>query len=298
MASFLVLAGLVLLVYVIGRYAPLFDGQATLEIDRHSTIDVAAGASREPTPRRVLLVSMDGLAPRVLDRVSTPYLDRLAAEGVRARHAETVVPPITMTSHASMLSGLAPEEHGVFFNRVEPWRKLGFRTLFSDCAERGWRCGLFAGKKKFFHFAHENPGVERYRFGADHRQVVDLALAWASERKPDFLFLHFAEVDLTGHQHGWDSEAQTQAIRALDASLAKFVPALQALEERPLSVLVTADHGGTGTGHSEDRPENREIPWILWGPGASAAAPPDLAHVSTLQTYATLKGLLAGDAAR
>ena len=67
---------------------------------------------------------------------------------------------------------------------------------------------------------------------------------------------------------------------------------MAALEQgdRPLVVLVTADHGGSGTSHHEDRPENREIPWILWG-----APPPaglDLREVSTLDTYRVVRALL------
>lgn len=226
----------------------------------------------------------------MLARVPTPFLDRLAAEGSVAERALTVTPSITMTSHASMLSGLLPKEHGVFFNRVEPWRKLRFPTLFTVCAEARLRCGLFAGKRKFVHFAEHEPGVERYQFSSSSAEVLAHALAWTRERDPDFVFVHLAEVDRWGHAEGWGSEAQARAIREIDGRLRDFVAAL-GRGDRPLVVLVTADHGGAGTSHHEDRPENREIPWILWG-----AAPPadlDLREVSTLDTYRVVRGLLA-----
>ncbi len=30
-------------------------------------------------------------------------------------------------------------------------------------------------------------------------------------------------------------------------------------------MIVTSDHGGKGKGHGGDTPEEREIPWIVWG---------------------------------
>lgn len=280
------LAALAFALYLPLRFAPLFEGSAALSIRRDPRPDPAQGRPA----RRVLLVSIDGLAPRVLSEVDTPFLDRLAREGVRATRALTVAPPITMTSHASMLSGLAPERHGVFFNRHEPWRELRFPTLFTACAEQGLRCGLFAGKRKFVHFAEHEAGVERYQFGAGSAEVLRHAQAWAQERDPDFLFVHLAEVDLQGHGEGWGSDAQARAIQEIDSRLRDFVAAIRE-GTRPLAILVTADHGGSGTGHHEDLPENREIPWILWG--AAGPADLDLREVSTLDTYGVVRGLLA-----
>lgn len=273
-----------LLLYTAVRYLPLFDGRAVLAIDRISE----AAEPRGQAARRVVLVSIDGLAPRVLAAVPTPTLDRLGEEGLRVEGVLTVVPSITMTSHASMLSGLPPEEHGVFFNRVEPWRELRFPTIYTDCAELRLRCGLFAGKRKFVHFAENEPGVERYQFEGNAAEVFRSALEYTRERDPDFLFVHLAEVDLVGHAEGWGSDAQARAVAEIDAQLGSFVDAL-ALLPRPLAVLVTADHGGTGTSHHQDTLLNREIPWMLWGDGAGIDPSPIR---STLATYAVVRRLL------
>ncbi len=275
---------LVPLLYRIGRYAPLFEERAALAIDRS-----AEGRSRQAAaPRRVLLVSIDGLGPSLLAEVPTPFLDRLAADGLQAEAVTTVVPPVTLTSHASMLSGLPPEEHGVFFNRVEPWRELRFATIYTDCARARLRCGLFAGKRKFVHFAEHEPGVERYQYGANAAEVLCHALRYAHQRDPDFLFVHLAEVDLTGHTEGWGSGLQARALQEIDTRLAAFVAVLAELP-RPLVVLVTSEHGGSGTSHHEDTPANREIPWILWGDGVTTDISP---AASTLDTYTALQGFL------
>ncbi len=94
----------------------------------------------------VLLVSIDTLRADALGaygnaRARTPWIDRLAREGVRfdAAHAHNVV---TLPSHANMLTGLLPFAHGVRDNN-------GFRvpkdakTLAALLKPRGYRSGGF-----------------------------------------------------------------------------------------------------------------------------------------------------------
>ena len=268
------------------RFVSIFDAWAALEIDREPVPALAA----ERASRRVLLVSVDGLAPRVLEAVETPFLDRLAQDGLVATRARTVTPSVTMTSHASMLSGQTPDEHGIFFNRFEPWRELTLPTLFSVCWEVGLACGLFAGKKKFVHFAEHEPGVERYRFASHAQEVLDAAASWVEARDPDFVFVHLAEVDITGHTEGWDGSTQRATIVAFDRLLETAVDRMRLASERPLTILLTADHGGIDKGHHQDRPENRDIPWILSGPGILPGRLPT--PISTVQTAATVAALL------
>ncbi len=270
----------------VARFMPLFDGWAEVELDREPKTE----ESVERAPRRVLLVSVDGMATRLLEAVPTPFIDSLKGKAIVAENAETVVPSITMTSHASMLSGQSPEEHGIFFNRFEPWREVVVETLFSSCREAKRICGLFAGKKKFIHFAERETGVERYRFGGSAALVLDAATTWVESRDPDFVFLHLAEVDLTGHTEGWDSQAQRDVLEEIDGLLEAHIGRMREASERPLEVLITADHGGVDKGHHEDRPENRKIPWILSGP--SIANHRLTAPVSTRDTAGTIAVLL------
>ncbi len=264
----------------------LFEPMAPERIDRPAPErpDAARPA------RVVVLISIDGLAPWVLDGTDTPVLDRLAGEGVRAGSARTVVPPHTLPSHASMLASVAPEVHGLDWNRYQPWRVFEQETLFTVCAARRLRCGLFAGKRKLAHFAEREPGVERYAFESRAPAVLDRALEYLGERDADFAMIHLAEVDLSGHRNGWGSQAQRASLRALDQQIGRFLERLPALTNRPIAVLVTADHGGSGKNHAGNLPENLEIPWIAWGDGVRAGATPGA--VSTLDTAPTLLALL------
>ncbi|MEE9606721.1 MAG: ectonucleotide pyrophosphatase/phosphodiesterase [Myxococcota bacterium] len=266
-------------------WLPAFDWMAPTRIER----EVAARGAA--APRVVLLISIDGLAPRVLERASAPTLRRLAREGSAAALATTVVPSRTLPAHTSMVSGVPPKTHGVTWNRYQPWSRIQVPTLFTVCRERGLRCGLFAGKRKFAHYAEQESGVERYAYGESAGEVLDAALAYLRERAPDFAMIHLAEVDRAGHERGWGSPRQRASIAAIDAQLAAFLAEAASRLARPLSLLVTADHGGHGTTHGSDRSEDVQIPWIAWGDGVPRGAPSGPVHtVDTASTVLTLLG--------
>jgi hypothetical protein len=263
------------------------DGTAPSSVD-HPAPATSGGERR--APRRVVLVSVDGLAPWVLAQSDAPTLARLAAEGASAVVAETVLPSITLTSHTSMISGLEPEAHHVEWNRWLPWKHVTVATVFTACRDLGLRCGLVAGKVKFAHYAVDEPGVAHYAYGASAEDVARLGAAWLHEADPDFLMLHFAEVDTAGHADGWGSPEQRQEIHRVDALLARFLEDARAASPRPLAVIVTADHGGHGTRHGSDDERDMRIPWIAWGDGVARGV--TLPHVATTDTAATVLGLL------
>lgn len=266
-------------------WEPIFDWMAPRRVDRTRDSESRGG----PLRRLVLLISIDGLAPRVLAATATPLLDRLAREGFSTT-AQAGVPSITMTSHASMLSGLSPEVHGIRFNRYQPWSRVDFPTVFTACAKAGRRCGLFAGKRKLAHFAEYETGVERYAWGPEANSVLDLALDYVRQASPDFAMIHLAEVDWAGHEEGWGSEAQRAALRQIDGLLGSFLEEVRALASRPLTVIVTADHGGHGNRHGSGRPEDVRVPWIAWGDGVRGVPSPE--PVELAATAASVLSLL------
>src|SRR2546425_11273704 len=96
----------------------------------------------------VLLITVDTLRS---DRVGafggpadlTPTLDRLAAAGLRLTHAYSAA-PLTLPSHASMLTGVSPPVHGV---RANGLFRLGAKlpTLATVLKNAGYRTGAFVG---------------------------------------------------------------------------------------------------------------------------------------------------------
>jgi hypothetical protein len=274
-----------LLLVVLAR-APLFDWMAPDRIERPFD-----GARRvADPPRAVLLISVDGLAPRVLAAARTPTFDRLVREGAAAATARTVLPSYTMPAHASMLSGVTPDVHGLIANRYEPWRRFAAHSLYDVCVEQGLRCGLFAGKRKFAQFAVDEVGVAEYARSDDAAGVLAQARAFLAGEVADFALVHLAEVDWAGHESGWGSPAQIAAVEAIDALLGAFLDEAKGLAPRPLSIILTSDHGGHGTGHGTDRPDDMSIPWLAWGDGVPAGT--TLEEVEIVDTATTVLALL------
>src|SRR5216683_2720852 len=96
----------------------------------------------------VLLITIDTLR---LDRVGafgsrfrlTPHLDRLAAEGLRLTRAYSAA-PLTLPSHASILTAVSPPVHGL---RANGLFRLGpnLPTLATVLKSAGYRTGAFVG---------------------------------------------------------------------------------------------------------------------------------------------------------
>src|SRR5262245_44179386 len=73
-----------------------------------------------PAVPRVVLISLDGFASFYWTdpRVRMPALRRLAERGVVARRMQCVFPSTTWPTHASMVTGVRPDRHGVVANYV------------------------------------------------------------------------------------------------------------------------------------------------------------------------------------
>ncbi len=69
----------------------------------------------------VLMISVDGMKPEYVTQASEhglkiPFLRSLMAEGAYADGVEGVWPTVTYPSHTTLLTGVAPAEHGIFNN--------------------------------------------------------------------------------------------------------------------------------------------------------------------------------------
>jgi arylsulfatase A-like enzyme/Flp pilus assembly protein TadD len=112
---------------------------------RSTSPAIASGACRGCN---VLLITIDTLR---VDRVGafggraglTPTLDRLAAEGLRLTRAYSAA-PLTLPSHASILTAVSPPVHGL---RANGLFRLGpnLPTLATVLKAAGYRTGAFVG---------------------------------------------------------------------------------------------------------------------------------------------------------
>ncbi len=97
-------------------------GRAILVVLLLLGLDTGAGA-HEVGERYLVLISLDGLRPEFYldDAFAAPELRALVRAGSAARAAEGVFPTVTYPNHASIVTGVRPARHGIFFNvRFDP----------------------------------------------------------------------------------------------------------------------------------------------------------------------------------
>ena len=223
--------------------------------------------------QNVLLVTIDTLRADALGSyggpAATPNLDRLAAAGVRFEfaHAHAVV---TLPSHASILTGLYPFEHGIHDN-------AGYRlpeeslTLAAMLRAEGFATGAFVGAYPLdSRFGLDN-GFDVYddRFGYAEgpsdltiaerpaEAVIEAARTWIESQAGQwFAWVHLFDphavysppppFDARYAESPYHGE-----VAYTDHALAPLLDLAGASEARPTLVVVTAGHGEALGEHGE-----------------------------------------------
>lgn len=247
---------------------------------------VAAGCDCQI--EHIVIISIDGLRPDALEQANTPVLDGLRATGAYSPQAQAVLPSVTLVNHASMLSGMSPEKHGIYWNVNDPeLGKVKGPTLFSVAHEAGLSTAMVVGKPKLEHLVLPD-SVDTYIYaGFTDSQVVAEALPVIKAGLPDLLFIHLPDVDSAGHVAGWMSLVQILAIGRTDSLIGEIVAQLETEGYLDTTLLViTSDHGGKDKQHGSDIPENVTVPWLAVGPGVPQGMTLDQ-EIITYDTAAT-----------
>jgi arylsulfatase A-like enzyme len=163
-------------------------------------LTLVPAATGAPIFERVVLVTLDTLrADHVSSygypRATTPFLDSLAARGVRFTRAQAAVSH-TGPSHATMLTGLVPALHGVVHNGGSlPAEAIDLAELFTGAGfetAAALHVKFLAGvAASFGHVAVRTAGPKGEVLSG--QDVVDAALAWAKKKRTSerfFLWVH------------------------------------------------------------------------------------------------------------
>ena len=293
-----------------------------------------AACAREAAPppaaasavRNVVIITIDTLRADHVGAYGyraarTPAMDGLAREGVRFDRAFATA-PITLTSHASLMTGRYPPGHGARHNGMrldlktptlaEHFARAGFATAaFVAAFPLDRRFGLIKGFRTYGDAMPRdaNGRVTNERPG---RAVVDDAIAWADQHRNDrvFLWVHLFEPHAPYGNPASASTAQRSAlvrydedIAEADAQVARLLAGLRYDRAQSLIVL-TADHGEAFGEHGEishsvfTYDTTLRVPLILSGGsiarGETAAGAVSLVDIAP--TIASLAGLPPFDA--
>jgi len=250
-------------------------------------------------PFNLVLLSLDTTRQDRLScygfaKKTTPRLDRLAEEGAKFANALTPV-PVTLPSHATMLTGLYPFQHGVRHNGTYVLAD-SFPTLAELLHARGYATGAVLGAFPVDHRFGLAQGFGSYddRFpprtaneDAAQRpaaEVTRLACQWVGEHEggPFFLWAHYYDPHAPYHpiepfRSRFTGDAYAGEVAAMDDAIGALLDFLaeRRLLERTI-VIVAADHGEGLGDHQEPTHSTfiygstQSVPFIVRLPDAGA----------------------------
>ena len=221
------------------------------EVDRPSILLVTLDTTRQ-----------DRIGLYGSDRGLTPNLDAVGRAGVMFLDARIEV-PITLPSHASILSGLRLREHGVRENGVYKLEEE-VMTLPEALGRRGYTTAAFVssfvlderfGLAQGFEFYDDEmtrKGRRRWRghevsnFERPADETTDRALRWLAKQHegPFFIWAHYYDphqpyepaVEIDG-AHPYDAE-----VAFMDTHVGRLIAASRAADS-DLLIIIASDHG-------------------------------------------------------
>ena len=241
----------------------------------------------------VLVVSMDGLAPRYITRAAMPALTTLALEGASCFTARTVTPPLTLPVHTSMLRGVDPSTHGSLDNTSAPSR-TDAPSFLQAARDAGRLTATFVNWLPLDAVIERDAAKQRFVIDGGYdpdedRRAVDAAVAAVADGRCDLVFVYLSHPDVDGHTHGWGSAEYAASVTRSDTELARLLDAAGP----EASVLVTTDHGGLGTSHDDEVADVLETFVVVRAPGRVPAASgwPTASSLDVAPTVADLCGV-------
>ncbi len=250
-------------------------------------------------PWNVLLITLDTTRQDHLgcygfEQDITPNLDQLASEGILFEHATAQV-PVTLPSHATILTGLDPCEHGVRNNGAFVLDDQ-YATVTEFLHAQGYTTGATLGAIPVARRFGLAQGFETYdddfpepatHLDAEERRagdVTDIALDWireavtADEPRPFFHWAHYfdphfpydpPEPFLSRFENPYDGE-----VAYMDDEVGRLMRGVDDLGlRRNTWIFVVADHGESLGQHNEVfhaillyRP-TMDVPMLIIPPG-------------------------------
>lgn len=243
----------------------------------------------------VILIVLEGIKPATIQNGTTPNLARLAQEGSASWSAQSISPPLTVSSMASLLTGLTVEKHRVNAD----WENYDFGrsfmrspTLFDymDLAG-GMDSALFLMDERLYQLSRPEIYVDSQVCGYTKPQcnpetvtvyIKDYLSKVTSGggfgfrifAVPNLLLVHLPTAARIGQKSGWDSPKFHDAVKAIDGAVDTIINTYKELGVLDQTmVIVTGLNSSPAQGPSPNGQKvatgtpnwDSTVPWIAWG---------------------------------
>ncbi len=267
----------------------------------------------------ILLFVLEGIKPSAIQSGRTPHLQKLAKEGVVSWTAQSINPPLTVSSMASLLTGLPVKKHRIGAG----WEKYDFARSFMrsptvmdymDLAG-GRDSGVFLMDERLYQLIRPEIYVDSQVCGYTKPQctpetvsvyIKDFLEKVTSEGGygfrlfgvPNLLLAHFPTAARVGLKYGWDSPKFHAAVQSIDTAIHMTINTYKDLGilDQTMVIVTGLNSGPTHppSNNGKKRPNvgtkvelDATIPWIAWGTNVKKGQAISDA-VSLLDTGATI----------
>lgn len=246
--------------------------------------------------RKVLIVGIDGMRADALLAANTPNLDALIAGGSVSRTCQSEDITLSGPCWATILTGVHRNKHLVVDNTFTPNDLAHYPHFFTRL--RGACPDVLTAS--IVHWAPVNNSIlqgdaDVVQTNLSDDAVRDACIQVLAANTASLIFLHFDDVDHAGHTYGF-SPSIPEYIAKIEEEDARVGQIVAAIHSRPTYanedwlVVVTSDHGGSGTSHGQNIPEHLTTALIVSGAssaiGTVMPTQPTLADVApTVMTF-------------
>lgn len=212
-----------------------------------------------------VILSLDGFRWDYPDKTSTPSLNLIAKEGVKAISLIPSFPTKTFPNHYTLATGLVPDHHGLVNNafydiKLNKSFSIGNKVQRFDPDFYGdepiWITAQNQGvKTASFHWVGSDLAIKGQQpdLWKDYDQTVpfieriDTVIKWlnlASAERPHLIMCYYHEPDGVGHDFGPDDDRTLKTVRELDSLTGIFYKRIKQLPNGDsINFIVVADHG-------------------------------------------------------
>jgi alkaline phosphatase D len=212
----------------------------------------------------VVMLSMDAFRWDYPELTSTPNLNAIAANGVRAYALQPCYPSKTFPNHYSMATGLHPDNHGIvnnsFVDSALGYYSIGNRSAVENPDFYGGEPIWVTAEKQgvitasFFWVGSEAPikGYhptywKKYDKKISFEDRIDTIIHWLSlplDRRPRLITWYSHEPDWTAHDNGATAPKTLAMATKMDSLVGIFMSKLAQLPHASkINVLFVSDHG-------------------------------------------------------
>ena len=185
------------------------------------------------------------------------------------------------TDYHGYTSNSDPSSSDTLHNSGNPNRSY-IASAFDVAHDHGLSTALYASKSKFVIYEqsyNSSNGASDITGPDNGKDKIDSYVNDSSGLHADFLadmatsrfnysWVHHRNPDDAGHGSGWCSSAWDDSIKDIDDYIGDILALIEGdgVLDGNTIIIVTTDHGGTGTGHSSaSDPLNYTIPVFVWG---------------------------------